>query len=273
MTQAQQASDRPIVVRKMDFDFDPETVPRWWFKNNPVLTHAANGLHLVFPEGERFFIRSVRYYEDRIQDPVLKNRIRGFYGQEARHGQEHTRSFEMLRQQGYDMQDFLHMYTKWVRRLERFSPPILRLSITVALEHLTATLGDNALRDPYVDHMHSSMRVLMKWHAAEEIEHKSVAYDVYTAVGGGYVVRLLGMALGLGLLMFFWGRGMRRLFAIEGLHRTDFVRYRNETKSDRPGHPWNLLKPAIIDYIKPGFHPDQHDNYSLAAQYLRSVGA
>ena len=264
-------NERPIVPRKMNFDFDPQAIPRWWFKNNPVLTHVANGLHLVFPEGERFFIRSVRYYEDRITDPTLKGRIRGFFGQEARHGHEHARSFEMFRSQGYDMTDFLCDYEQRVRRLEKMSPPILCLSITVALEHLTATLGDNALKDPYLENMEPTMRALMKWHAAEEIEHKSVAYDVYTAVGGGYVVRILGMALGLGLLMHFWGRGMRRLFRLENLSREDFVRYRDEAKADRPGHLWNLFKRAILEYLKPGFHPDDRDNYHLAARYLASI--
>ena len=264
---------RPIVPRKMDFDFDPETVPRWWFNDNPVLTHASNGLHLVFPEGERFFIRSVRHYEERIEDSALRRRIRGFYGQEARHGHEHERCFEMFRRQGYDMSGFLDEYTRSVARLEGMSPPILRLSITVALEHLTATLGDNALQDPYINKMHPTMRALLKWHAAEEIEHKSVAYDVYSAVGGGYFVRVLGMALGMALLMRFWGQGMRQLFRLEGLNRDDFVRYREQAKRERPAHIWRLFKRAVLEYIKPGFHPDDRDNYHLATEYLASVGA
>lgn len=266
-------SARTITARKMNFDFDPEEVPRWWFKNNPVLTHAANGLHLVFPEGEQFFIRSVRHYEDRIQDPDLKARIRGFYAQEARHGAEHTRSFEMLRRQGYDMTDWLDTYRRRVTQLERIAPPILRLSVTVALEHLTATLGENALVDPYLDNMHPTMRGLLKWHAAEEIEHKSVAYDVFTAVGGSYITRMLGMAMGLSLLMFFWGRGMRRLFRIEDLPREDFIAHRDQLLRERPNHLRRLLRPALLDYAKPGFHPDDRDNYALAQRYLTEAGA
>lgn len=265
-------SARPeIVPRKIDFDFDPETVPRWWFKQNPVLTHAVNGLHVVFPEGERFFIRSVRHYEAQIADPTLQRRVRGFFGQEARHGHEHTRSFEMLRQQGYDMSDFLEHYSKSIRSLERWAPPILRLSVTVALEHLTAALGANALVDPYLENMHPTMRALLRWHAAEEIEHKSVAYDVYTAAGGGYFVRISGMAVGYALLMFFWGRAMRQLFRMEALPRQEFVRFRTEARNDRPGLLRRLFKPAVLEYLKPGFHPDQRDNYHLAASYLAQL--
>lgn len=264
-------ADRPIVARNVSFDFDPNVVPQWWFKGNPVLTHAANGLHLVFPEGERFFIRSVRHFESRIEDPILRSRVRGFFGQEARHGHEHARSFDMLRAQGYDVSEFLEDYAAKVKRIEDRSPPILRLAVTVALEHLTATLGENALRDPYLENMHPRMRALLKWHAAEEIEHKSVAYDVYLAVGGGYFVRVIGMAFGLALLMHFWRRGMRALLRMERLDRTAFASYRDEAQRDRPKLVWRLFKRAVLDYLKPGFHPDQRDNYPLAAEYLASV--
>ncbi len=53
------ASKRPIVVRKMGFDFS--AVPRKWFFDSELPTHVANGLSLLFPAGERFFIRSVRH--------------------------------------------------------------------------------------------------------------------------------------------------------------------------------------------------------------------
>ena len=92
--------NRKIVPRRMDFVFDENEIPRWWFGDNPLLTHAANGLHLVFPEGERFFIRSVARYLDRVDDPELKERATAFFQQEASHGREHTHSFEMLERQG-----------------------------------------------------------------------------------------------------------------------------------------------------------------------------
>src|SRR5688500_14974256 len=189
---------RAITVRKMEFDFDPNVVPRWWFMNNPVATHIANGLHLVFPEGERFFIRSVKYYVDQIaDDPVLLERVRAFFGQEARHGQEHADSFEMIAKQGYDVRRFLQFYEgEALPRLEKLFPPNLNLAITVALEHLTASLGESALADAFLDEAHPVMRALLRWHAAEEIEHKSVAFDVLKKVDPRYSIRISGMIVG-----------------------------------------------------------------------------
>ena len=141
-----------IVPRKMDFDFDPERTPRYWFANNPYLTHFANGMHLLFPEGERFFIRSVKHYADRIRNPALKSRLHAFFAQEAQHGKQHALSFQMLQAQGYDVQTFLDAYEKRAFPIiEKVLPPIMCLSVTVALEHLTATLGANALTDPFIE--------------------------------------------------------------------------------------------------------------------------
>src|SRR5579862_7691942 len=60
----------PIVVRKMDFDFDG--VQKRWFAGLATPSHVINGLSILFPEGERFFIRAVKHYQGEITDPALK---------------------------------------------------------------------------------------------------------------------------------------------------------------------------------------------------------
>ncbi|MDB4945301.1 MAG: hypothetical protein JWP97_4835, partial [Labilithrix sp.] len=37
-------------------------VPRFWFADSRAATNVANAVNLLFPAGERFFIRSVRHY-------------------------------------------------------------------------------------------------------------------------------------------------------------------------------------------------------------------
>ena len=75
-------------------------------------------------------------------------------------------------------------FLEGVRWSEENLSPLARLAATVALEHLTAILaaalldgrsGSLAGADPRVAE-------LWRWHAVEETEHKSVAFDVYAVV-------------------------------------------------------------------------------------------
>src|SRR5688572_2929871 len=84
-----------------------DEVPRHWFGGNPVASHLANGVNLLFPWGERFFVRSVRHYLDRIaDDPALLAQVKGFFAQEGRHAAAHERYFEVMERQGYEIRPF-----------------------------------------------------------------------------------------------------------------------------------------------------------------------
>ncbi|MGB1274961.1 MAG: metal-dependent hydrolase, partial [Nannocystaceae bacterium] len=53
------AAHQPVQPRVMNFSFDQ--TPRHWFGDNDVQTHMSNALNLLFPMGERFFVRSVKH--------------------------------------------------------------------------------------------------------------------------------------------------------------------------------------------------------------------
>ena len=73
-----------ITVRRMDFSFSD--IPRYWFGGDVLTTHLLNAMSVTFPEGERFFMRAVREFQEGVTDPVLRKQVRGFIGQEAHHG-------------------------------------------------------------------------------------------------------------------------------------------------------------------------------------------
>lgn len=263
------SSARPIPVRKMGFDFSK--VPKKWFYDSTVVSHIANGLHLVFPAGEQFFVRSVRHYLKQIDDPALRARVRAFAGQESSHGHEHERAFEMLEAQGYDIQTWLKRYHRIAfELLEPSVPPVLRLSITAALEHFTATLAEQGLGTEFLDHAHPVMRDLLRWHAAEEIEHKSVAYDVLQAVDDRYAVRAAGLAIAVILLLSFWRSATAMLLAQEDISKAQIAKERKAARAR--GQNKRFVLSALASYLRPGFHPDQVDNDQLARDYLQSIG-
>lgn len=264
-------SSRVPTVRRMDFPFEQDAVPAHWFGGDRVLTRSSDALHLLFPAGERFFVRSVRHFAKRLASPELKERVRAFVGQEAMHGREHERSFALLHRDGLEHASFLDSYEGFLVRMEDRASPLFNLAVTCALEHLTATLGANSFSDPMMDDAHPTMRALMLWHSAEEVEHKSVAYDVYKAVGGGYWMRVTAMIFAYGFLMTWWRRGMVHLLEQDGGFSMSEVRAFRRRARARGSNVPAAFRRAMLSYLRPSFHPDDVDDYHLAEDYFASV--
>jgi len=257
-------------VRKMGFSFDE--VPRRWFYDSVLITDLANALNLLFPAGERFFVRSVKHYLPRITDPELRARVRAFFGQEGSHGHEHERTYEMLEAHGYEVRQWLAWYERFAYGvLEPSVPPNIRLSVTAALEHFTASLAEDALTKEFLDHAHPRMRELLRWHACEEIEHKSVAFDVLQEVDPRYWVRMVGLAIAATTLMGFWRSGTKMLIEQEPGY-TKAQRRREQKEARERGQNRGAIVRALLSYVRPGFHPEQIDNRELARAYLSGIG-
>lgn len=260
-----------LTVRRFEPDFS--NLPRHWYAGDPVLTHGVNALNLIFPDGERFFVRSVRRYERCVTDPALKADVRAFVAQESHHGHAHAQQIAVLEAQGYEVQSWLARYRLWAfDRLERWVPPRLRLAGTVAMEHLTASFAEFALVEPYLDAADPNMAALLRWHAAEEIEHRAVAFEVHRAAGGGYVERFLGMVLALSVLALFWRDAHVHLLRQEpDLTREQVEASRRRLKAQGRSKG-ALLWRAVGPYLRPGFHPAKAHDDGPAMAYLASVG-
>jgi predicted metal-dependent hydrolase len=80
-------TERKVPTRRMDFEPSFADVPRHFAGDGDLISsHLTAALSSVFPDGEDFFVRSVRHYRDRVDDPALKRDVAGFIGQEAVHG-------------------------------------------------------------------------------------------------------------------------------------------------------------------------------------------
>ena len=263
---------RTITPRSPDLGFD--AVPRYWMARSALATQISNGVNLLFPAGERFFVRSVRHYLDQLDDDALRAQVKGFFGQEGRHARAHERQFEALRAQGYDVDGFLAFYEPLLARIEAMAPAELRLSVTVALEHYTAIMAHGALTDPQLaEAMHPAMARLLKWHAAEEIEHKSVAFDVLAAVNPSYRLRLAGMGVAtLGLAAFWIGSTSYLLLqdqrAGRSLRGHDVAVMQTRERSIVR----DVFAAGLRAYLRRDFHPNEVDDYALAAQFLAESG-
>jgi uncharacterized protein len=273
MTTPQRAT-RPIPTRRMAFDDAVQTVPTHFAVDEDLmLSHLAAALSAVFPDGEDYFVRSVRRYRDQITDPELKRQVAGFIGQEAMHGREHRVFNERLAALGYPTKRFEQWTKAGLALRERLMPPIHNLGATAALEHYTATLAELLLRDDETRALFGNDDVLglFLWHALEESEHKAVAFDVFQAVGGSERVRVLSM----NLITIAFLSTMVVQMSVSLLLDPATYRPGNLLSSWRRFSRSPIMRRALWrrlrDYNRPGFHPDDHDTTALVERWRETL--
>ena len=176
----------PIRPRHPTFDLE-EALSGDWNGGDPFRTAFFNAMSLSFPSGERFFIDAVRAFEDEVDEPEIRDAIRGFIGQEAVHRRIHQHYNETFcRRRGYDLDELEAPFLERVEWGRENVSPLGQLAVTVALEHVTATLAAALLdqRSTTLGGADPRVAEVWLWHAAEETEHRAVAFDVYSRVGG-----------------------------------------------------------------------------------------
>ena len=262
-----------IPRRDVDLDLDPAAVPRDWCGDDTYSTTFMGALSLLFPEGERFFVDAVKQHRHAVTDPGLARAVTGFIGQEAMHGKEHRAFNEVLAAHGHAeaprIEARLRGFLRFVRR--RFSPRS-QLAITCALEHFTALLAEQLLREgPLRETLHPTVRPLWTWHALEELEHKAVAFEVYRAAGGGYFRRIGIMILTTFAFFVVQPLTHARLMARRRILWKPWRWMRGIGKSwFWPGYFTRLI-PGYFSYYRPRFHPDRRDTTALVAHWREEL--
>lgn len=247
-----------IIVRKdLDFGLTSDQIPRYWMNDDPYKTRIFDAIQATFPDGERFFISSVRAFKDQIKDAHLKQEVRDFTMQEGQHGIVHANYNKRLKQQGIPIESFTSRIKRVMdKRLNRNSPEY-NIALTSAFEHYTAMMAELFFSHKSSTYgAHEQIRAMYAWHAIEEMEHKSVAFDVMTRVANvGYMRRILAMAhvtIGFSLYSLIAPLFMLKADGFTRLQRMTFI---------LKGLPWQLriysrLIPMLLSYFRPGFHPE-----------------
>ena len=264
-----------IRTRNVDFGRGGP-LPRHWHGGDPYVTHFFNGLSIMFPEGERFFVDSVRHFQDAITDPKLKEDVRGFCGQEGIHGREHRRFNERVAELGYPVER-VEAFVRAGIAIDRKLPPKWQLALTCALEHFTAVFADVVLRDPRAFRdADPDVARLWLWHAVEETEHKAVAFDVYRTVApglGGYLRRVVVM------LWATIGFAAQIFLHESWLVRHDGMFWKLAARRRALRYFWKepgLLRQGLrhyLSYYRPDFHPWQLDNTALVTRWKAEYAA
>jgi uncharacterized protein len=256
----------PLPLRRVRFEYPADLDPAW-IPARPEFAHMANGLSLLMPYAEPLFIKAVRSGMDEL-DPEMQERAEAYIRQEVGHHRQHARFNELIRARHpavARVEGWMRRCADWVTdtRSRRFN-----LAFSAGGEIMSFLLAR------WVDEHASQLfagadpvaTTLFLWHLSEEVEHKSMAFDVYEAVDGSRLRYALAMVLGTALLGFFvWAAALVML-------RDDGRLWRPMTHLRLAR--WALsaafeLFPAMLMSALPGHHPDDFTDPLYLTTLLR----
>lgn len=266
-------TDAHFPVRKIGNDYS-DTRTKTAFDEEVVLTQLFVGISMFFPPGERFMIRAVRSVEDRLVDPQLRADVDAFVRQEAQHAAEHGKAnTEFTSQIGLDADRTCREITALWDLIERRCTPRQRVAFTAAIEHFTAVLADIVLADlAMLDRVDDpKSKQLFIWHAIEECEHKSVAFDAYREIGGGELQRILTMAVFTPPALVTAALPFLRLVHAHG-ELTNLRSWRHARRVVL-GRWGRHMARTYLAYYRPGFHPAHLFSRDVEVYWRDQLGA
>jgi predicted metal-dependent hydrolase len=261
----------PIVPRRLAFEF-PEDLQPHWIPGEPELSQMVNGASLTMPYLEPFLIRSIREVLPRIADPRLRADAEAFIAQEGQHFRAHRRYNDLLKQQGYA--ELAHIEADMEASYARLSKQSLarRLAYTAGFESMTLGLTHWLIGQRRQLFAGADPRVtsFVLWHMVEEAEHKTVAFDVYQAVQGGYFIRALGVLHGSFDVMRFSMRGYQALLRRDGLWRKPRSRLR---LAFQLAQFLRHTMPSVLHSLLPWHNPRATREHEWALEWMRRYTA
>lgn len=203
-----------LTVRRVAFSF-PDDIDPAWNPRLPEFSFAADSVSLLMPYAEPYFVRSVRSALPGLDGP-LRTETERYLRQEVGHHRQHRR-FNDLMAVRYPA---LRRLERWMERAygwlgrtrsQRFNLAFAASSETIAFS--LARWTETHVRELF-DGGDAVVGTLFLWHLAEEVEHKSVAFDVYAAMDGSRKRAALAMAVSFSLLAWFTVLGTLTMLVI-----------------------------------------------------------
>jgi predicted metal-dependent hydrolase len=284
-----------LKARRVQFDF--KDTPLHWIPDDPLATHLINGIHLLLPAGELWFCRVYNQALPLVRDAQLRADVEGFIRQEAIHARAHAHAEHYLLAHGLDTGEFRGraewLFEKFLGEapfgVKALQQPFLqkrwliaRVGLIAAIEHFTGLLGQWAMDNRSWDKADPVMADLFRWHLAEEVEHRCVAYDLYRHLSdsefGFYLGRQALMAVVFPLFLYALAEGGRSLskqdqnsyarwMARQNLPRLLWELERTGRRTENVP-TFSFILRATLRWVSPRFHPVTEGDTQQALDYL-----
>lgn len=182
-----------MVLRKMEFAFAPD-MERVFIKDDPEMSYTFLGAWMMLPYLEPYLIRTMRQALPNITDPALKADLKLFCAQEGEHFKQHAKANDIIRSLNPGFAPLKALEAELDAELKGFSKEkslLFNLAYAEGFESMTSAVSSVQLELGLYDRTDSPLAHLARWHVMEELEHRTVAFDIFHAVGGRYPYRVI----------------------------------------------------------------------------------
>ncbi|MGB1579955.1 MAG: metal-dependent hydrolase [Nevskiales bacterium] len=290
-------STTPHHIQPRRVEFDWSQTPLEWIPGQPFASHFINEINLLLPAGEFWFCRLYNQAMPYITDDKLREDVQAFIRQEAMHARAHGGAVETyLNQHGVETKSYTEKedwlfetllgdkpFGMQVPKLLQKRWLIFRLGIVAAVEHMTCALGNYVLENKAWDEAGADevLLDLIRWHGAEEVEHRCVAFDLYRHLGGDYPSRYYLAAIAMPAIYGLWVQGAAHLmkqderFAAKKPSIFKPWIWREWSKVAKTGHLpsplWLMMQE--LPFFSPFYHPVNEGSTEQALAYLNNSPA
>jgi hypothetical protein len=255
-----------LPVRRLTFDY-PDDMQTAWSDRLPEFACAANSVSLIMPFAEPYFVTSVRRALPDLE-PELRTRAEAYVRQELQHHRQHRRFNDVLGNRHHRvllLERWMHRTYGWLsrRKSQRFNLAFAAGSETIAFtlarwteDHLTELFTG---ADPVP-------ATLFLWHLAEEVEHKSAAFEVYEAIDGSRLRYAGAMVLSLLILTWFTAIGTLMMLTTDrrGWNPLRYLRLLRWALS----YVFTQFQTLLVSAL-PGHHPSDFSDPDWLSSWLK----
>lgn len=257
-----------MIVRRMRFPY-PESLEAWWNPARPEFSQIVNAGSLSMPFLEPYLIETMRKAKERISDPKLLQDVDQYIAQESTHFRQHQLFNKRIAELGYTTVPKHEVRLKLdYDSLARNRSFTFNLAYAEGFEAMGLTVGNMLVEDrEYLfGKSEPSVASLILWHFVEEIEHKTVTYDVFKALDGRYAWRIYGLLYATIHIFFRSWQAYRQLLIEDGRWYNLGNRITIYLLLARI---FRKLAPRLARIFKPGYDPREVPDPDWVKQWWR----
>jgi uncharacterized protein len=216
-------------VRRLNFDYaGVHVAPRTWHPNEPEFARFVEALSVSMPYLEPYLIQTIREAKAKIDDPILLREMDLYIGQESAHFRQHQKLNDEIAKTTSHSRPLETMFQADYKAFRETRSEAFHLAYAEGFEALTMAVAQTLVDDRVRlwSGASSAPVSMILWHMVEEIEHKTVTFDVFERLHGGYWMRLYGFAFATVHLLGRGFQGYRKMLAEDGVARDSTSRWR-----------------------------------------------